>query len=206
LETVDFSLSGERKELLSRVLVGLYRGVVYREQSSDLWRGLEEMQAAVRDHFGMIGLRLVVDEGDGYAYLRYPRTDEEPDGEGESIPRLIQRRGLTYSVSLMLALLRKRMTEFESSSEGTRLIVTRDEIASMMDLFMPAGSNEARAADKVDANINKVKEMGFLRGLKDSPNEYEVMSVIKAFVDADWLSDMERRLAAHRGVSEESGE
>jgi hypothetical protein len=205
--------TNEGRAALSRVLVALYRGVLYKDQSEDLWNGLLDLESSVSDHFGEIGLRVVIDEGEGYAFLRYPETKAGEVGEAFErasdeieIPRLIQRRQLTYQTSLMLALLRKRMAEFEASSEGTRLIVTRDEIASMMDLFMPGGSNEAKQADKTDANINRVREMGFLRGLKDRPDEFEVMRIIKAFVDADWLGEMERRFSAGETAPEGSGE
>ncbi len=57
--------------------------------------------------------------------MRYLATREPEDGE-EALPRLVRRRSLTYNVSLLLVLLRKRMVEFESSGEEGKLVLTRD--------------------------------------------------------------------------------
>jgi hypothetical protein len=42
-----------------------------------------------------------------------------------------------------------------------------------------------------------VIEMGFLRRLAGQETRYEVRRVLKAFVDAQWLSDFEQRLAGY---------
>jgi len=55
---------------LSVVVTSLLKGVVYRESGEALWRDLLAREAQVRDAVAMLGLQVVVDEGDGYAYLR----------------------------------------------------------------------------------------------------------------------------------------
>lgn len=44
----------------------------------------------------------------------------------------------------MLAQLRKRMAEFDAGGGDTRLVLARDEIAELMRVFLPDGTNEAR--------------------------------------------------------------
>jgi hypothetical protein len=153
--------------------------------------------ARVMDHFSVIGLQLVIDEGDGYAYLRYPSRKDESLGEKLEIPRLVARRPLTFHVSLLLALLRKRMAEFEASGEGARLVLTRDEILAMVGIFMPDGANEARLMEKVEGSINKIQDLGFIRSLKNQPHVYEVPNIIKAFIDAEWLWEFDKRLGEY---------
>ena len=184
----------ETGNVFSRALVSLYKGVLYRDASEELWACLLHESARVMDHFSVIGLQLVIDEGDGYAYLRYPPHTEEFMGDGLGIPRLIARRPLTFHASLLLALLRKRLAEFEASGEGARLVLSRDEILAMVGIFMPDGANEAKLMEKPEANINKIQDLGFIRSLKNQPHIYEVLSIIKAFVDAEWLSEFDRRL------------
>lgn len=184
----------ETGNVFSRALVSLYKGVLYRDASEELWACLLHESARVMDHFSVIGLQLVIDEGDGYAYLRYPPHTEEFMGDGLGIPRLIARRPLTFHASLLLALLRKRLAEFEASGEGARLVLSRDEILAMVGIFMPDGANEAKLMEKTEANINKIQDLGFIRSLKNQPHIYEVLSIIKAFVDAEWLSEFDRRL------------
>lgn len=45
-------------------------------------------------------------------------------------PRLMPRRSLSYPVSLLVLLLRKRLAEFDAGADGTRLMITGDEIVS----------------------------------------------------------------------------
>ena len=119
------------------------------------------------------------------------------------MPRLVARRPLTYPVSLMLALLRKRLAEFDAGGGETRLVLSRDEIAELVRVFLPDGTNEARLIDQVDATISKVVEIGFLRRLKPAAGgqdrgHYEVRRILKAFVDAQWLADFDARLEVYR--------
>ena len=179
---------------LSLVLIALYKGVVNAESDPGLWQQLLELQARVRDHVRLLGLELILDEAEGYAWLR-----TRPPREGEpELPRLVSRRQLSFPVSLLLALLRKKLAEWDATGGETRLILHRDEIADLMRLFLPAGSNEVRLMKQIDAHINKVVELGFLRRLRGQKNRYEVQRLLKAFVDAQWLSELHARLQAYR--------
>jgi hypothetical protein len=187
---------------LGQLLVPLFQGVLYREHDAALWQPLLDLQARVRDYCATIGLELMLDEAEGYAYLR-----QRIAGEGEpELPRLIQRRQLSYPVSLILVLLRKKLAEFDATGGDTRLIVGREQIAEQVRLFLPDTANEARLLDRIDAHINKVVELGFLHRLRGQEHQFEVRRILKAFVDAQWLSDFEQRLgdyANHIGSSEE---
>ena len=61
-------------------LIHLMRGVVYRESNEDAWATLERQGATVRDHFSVIGVELVVDDTEGYAYLRAAIDEAEELG------------------------------------------------------------------------------------------------------------------------------
>ncbi|MDP2831964.1 MAG: DUF4194 domain-containing protein [Pseudomonadota bacterium] len=181
---------------LSRVLVGLMKGVVYREGDAPLWQNLLALQARVRDHIAVLGLELILDEAEGYAFLRTrPLNEGEPE-----LPRLVQRRALSFPVSLLLALLRKKLAEFDAGGGDTRLILTRDEIVELIRVFLPSGSNEAKLIDQVDTHINKIIELGFLRRLKAPGGEpaFEVRRLLKAFVAAQWLAEFDQRLEGYR--------
>jgi len=185
---------------LSPVVIHLLKGVLYQESDTPLWSQLLRVQARVREYVQVIGLELVLDEAEGYAFLR-SKADEDDVEEGHGskpLPRLIARRRLSFPVSLLLALLRKRLAESDSSSGSTRLILTRSEIASLMRVFLAESSNEARILDQIEAHIGKVIELGFLRKLKSTSSQeepsYEVMRILKAYVDAQWLSEFDARL------------
>jgi hypothetical protein len=150
----------------------------------------------VRDHVAVLGLQVVIDEAEGYAFLRQRPADDD-DGDERQLPRLIPRRSLSFHVSLLLALLRKKLAEFDARGGDTRLMLTRAQIAEMIRVFMPATSNEARLLDRIDEHIGKAEQLGFLRQTKNSEQVYEVRRILKAFVDAQWLADFDAKLAEY---------
>jgi len=111
------------------------------------------------------------------------------------------RRPLTFPVSLLLALLRKKLAEFDASGGDTRLVLTRDQLVELVRVFLPDSSNEAKLIDQIETHFNKIVELGFLRKLKTGagqPTAFEVRRIIKAFVDAQWLNDFDTRLSAYQ--------
>jgi len=188
--------------LLSQLLITLMKGVQYQEQDVRLWQQLLELQTRVRDYVAVLGLELMLDEAEGYAWLRARATD---DGE-EELPRLVGRRQLSYPVSLLIALLRRKLAEFDASGGDTRLILARDDIVELMRTFLPPGSTEARLVDQIDAHINKVIELGFARRLRGQEQMIEVRRILKAFVDAQWLDDFDVRLQSYQTQSAVDGE
>ena len=185
---------------LTAVVVPLLKGVVYREDDAALWDALCQMQSRVRDYTAVLVLELVLDEAEGYAFLRAPALS--PSDESAKQPRLVRRQPLSFAVSLLLAMLRKKLAEFDASGGDTRLILPLTAVVEMMRVFLPAGSNEARLSDTVETHLNKVIELGFVRRLKPAAAGqeamFEVRRILKAFVDAQWLGEFDQRLAAYQ--------
>lgn len=188
---------------LSTLAITLLKGVIYRESDEQLWGSLVNLQARVRDYVAVLGLDLALDEAEGYAFLR-SRPEPIADDGTQRFPRLIARRPLAFPVSLLLALLRKKLAEFDAGGGDTRLVLTRDEIVELVRVFLPDSSNEARLIDQIESHVNKVVDLGFLRRLKPAggsagaPAAFEVRRILKAFVDAQWLADFDARLSAYR--------
>ena len=85
-------------------------------------------------------------------------------------------------------------------------MLTRDQIAETMRVFLPPTSNEVRLADKIDAHISKAVDLGFLRPAKNAEPVYEVRRILKAFVDGQWLADFDTRLAEYAALlADETG-
>ena len=182
-------------DALSKIVVMLMKGVLYQETDPELWQHLLNLQARVRDYVAVMGLSLMLDEAEGYAWLqtREPGEDEQPP------PRLVARRQLSYPVSLMVALLRRKLAESDAGGGDPRLILSRDDILEMVRTFLPAGTNEARLVDQIDAHLNKIVDLGFVRRLRGQPHLIEIRRILKAFVDAQWLNEFDARLKAYRG-------
>ena len=190
---------------LPLVVTSLMKGVVYRDDQEIPWRHLLSLQSQVRDHVQVLGLVVVIDETEGYAFLRSAPVD--PEVEESSALRLVARRPLSFHQSLLLALLRKRLAQFDADASDTRLILTRDQIVEMLTVFMPARSTQTRMVDQIDSHIAKAIDLGFLRRVQGSEGIFEVRRILKAFVDGQWLSEFEERLAQYAlefAVPEES--
>lgn len=179
---------------LSPLLITLFKGVLYQDQNPALWQDLARLQARVRDYISVLGLELIFDEAEGYAYLR-----QRPPTEGENeLPRLVTRRQLSYPVSLLLALLRKKLAEHDAGGAEPRLILQREQLVEMMQVFLPDTANEAKLMDRIDTYINKVVELGFLRRLRNQEARFEVRRILKAFVDAQWLANLDGKLEEYQ--------
>ena len=184
------------EQAIASAIIRLMQGVVYRESDEDTWLTLERSGAGVRDHFAAIGVDMVVDDAEGYAYLR-----SQPEETGDEVlPRLVRRRALTYNVSLLLVLLRKRLVEFETTGGEGRLVLTTEQIVEMLRLFQAESTNDARVVDQAETTINKAKELGFLRPLRGQNDNWEVRRILKAYVDAQTLSDFAAKLREYAGA------
>lgn len=188
-------MSNERA--VAAAIIRLMQGVVYRTSDEDTWLTLERLGAGVRDHFSTIGVDVVIDDTEGYAYLR---SRPEEDGE-EALPRLVRRRALTYNVSLLLVLLRKRLVEFETGGGEGRLVLSSEQIVEMLRLFQADSTNDARVVDQAETTVKKAAELGFLRQLRGQRDHWEVRRILKAYVDAQTLNDFAAKLREYAGAS-----
>lgn len=178
---------------VSLVVIQLMKGPIYREVHERLWEPLNRLRRRVADHVGVLGLRLEIDETDGFAYLRSLR-----DGESDiEYPRLIARHSLSFTTSLLIALLRKRLLEFDTSSSEARLILSREQIVDLYRVYAPTDADEVKLSKLVDAQINRIVELGFLKRLRGAAESFEVQRILRAFVDGQWLSEFDQRLEAY---------
>ena len=173
----------------SKVIIKLFNGVVYKNDQAKLWLELEKSYASIADYLKPLGVEVVFDESEGYAYLQNLEMEED-------FPVLLRKRSLSYKVSLLIVLLRKRLTQFDMQSEDSRAIISTEEIVEMLELFLGESFNEVKQRKEMEGYIKKVVDLGFLKKLKNSEN-YEIKRVIKSFVNAQWLDDFEKRLAEY---------
>ena len=91
--------------------VRLLQGVLYAEEVS-AWDALLANEVELANYFAKIGLVVVVDRGEGLAYLRQLAEDERTGGY-EKLPRLFRRTPLGYDATLLCVLLRDEYRRFE---------------------------------------------------------------------------------------------
>jgi len=169
---------------LSVALATLLQGPVYAEDSPAVWASVSSLGSQLRDHLNALGMRLVVDTTEQYAYLR--GDDELPDG----MPRLVRRHALSYSTTVLLILLRQQLTSTEADADTQRLIVTTEQIVEMMRLYHPPGSSD----EKIATDIARLAELGYLKRMRSTEDTWEVRRIVKAIVTADWISEWGEKL------------
>ena len=199
-------------------LIHLFQGPVERDRAPEAWRDLTEHQQYIRPYCAVLGLEVYLDEADGFAFLRQRNEPEEtgpdevarPGSRPDPLPRLIARHNLSFRMSVLLVLLRKRLLELDAAGDDTRLVVPRDAIVEELRLFWPASTNEAKTEEQIDALLKQAVDFGLLRKLKTDPSAFEVRRLIKALIDAQWLSVLDDKLAEYRthagGANSESEE
>lgn len=178
----------------SRTLVALFKNVIFKEADQEHWEVITVQRSKIEDYVSKIGLTLVVDEMDGYGYLKQRSFGEDE----QEIPRLVPRHSLSYPVSLLLVLLRKQLLEFDSTTGDQRLILTKQQIAERMSLFLRDTTNEAKLLRDIDKHIDKIEKMGFLRRLRGSDDTFEVQRILRSFVNAEWLNNLNERLEEYQ--------
>ena len=177
---------------LSIAAIALMKGVVYRDTHEQVWQHVVRLRPQLTDHMAVLGLDVYLDEAEGWAYLR-----ARPDDPDQPLPRLIPRHKLSLPQSLLLALLRKALLEFDATDGVGRLVLSRERIVADLRTFLADSPNEARLVDQADATISKIVDLGYLRqvkGTSGADTEYEVRRILKAFIDGQWLSEFDVRL------------
>ena len=201
------AVDAAQRDHLPAVVIRLLKGVVYRRDDEALWNALILTQPRVRDYVKVLNLQLEVDDSEGFAFLRL-RQDANPEEE-RKVPQLITRHPLSFQVSLLLALLRKKLVEFDAEGGDTRLILTRDQVIELVRVFLPDSSNEVKLRRQVGGYLSRIVQLGFIRRMSASGSmsqpTFEVRRIIKKFVDAQWLADLEARLAEHAADNRASG-
>ena len=199
-QTATSNAVGGVENDLPVVLITLLKGVLYRESDLKTWSSLIRLRVQAGHYLSAFGLALHIDEVEGHAYLRsaLPLSEEE-----DTVPRLLARKPLTFYDSLLLALLRKKLAEFDASGTESRLVLKRDQIQELITLFLPEHTDEIKLRNRIEPSLQRLQDMGFLRKLKATGDYemFEVLRIIKAFVDAQWLSGFEGGLAAYRSHS-----
>jgi hypothetical protein len=177
----------------SFVKAKLLREPIYREDA-DLWPILRAQQDEIRHYFHQIGQELVLDEGEGYAFIR--QLDIEGD---ERVPRLVHRRPLSYRATLLAVCLREEFLRFDASpGDSARLVMTRDELRNLIIDFFRDSTNQVRDIVNLDRAIQQLAELGFLRTLApEDENRFEVMRILKARIGPSELAQIKQRLLRH---------
>ena len=178
------------------VFIKLLKGPVeYLEKTA--WEQLLQYQTELTKFLQQMGLILVLEKDDGYAYLEQTKLDEE-----DNVVGWVRRIQLGYEESILLVLLRDMMAEFEVGEASTReLIKKRREIKEYAELFFKENPSRVKFIRDLDRLIDRVEELDFLEKIEnnDLPDEqkFRVKKIIKARVDNELLENFKQQLIEH---------
>ncbi|HEV3037545.1 MAG TPA: DUF4194 domain-containing protein [Candidatus Angelobacter sp.] len=177
----------------SFVLAYLLLSPIYREDREQ-WETLRAERDAISHYFREIGQELVIDESEGYAFLR------QIEIEGvDRVPRIGRRQPLGYTATLLLVCLREELARFDAApNDSSRLVLTREQLRELVGQFVRETNNQIRDQRTIDAAINRVVDLGFLRtfGAAES-DSFEVMRILKARFGPAELEQVRDRLKRH---------
>jgi hypothetical protein len=146
--------SSEQSLVLARLLLQ----PIYREDGS-LWESVRAQRDMIAHYFRQIGQEVVIDEAEGYAFLRQIETEGS-----DIIPRIGRRQSLGYTSTLLLVCLREELARFEASpGDSTRLVRTRQELRDLVSQFLRETNNQIRDVRTIDTAIRRLEELNFLR-------------------------------------------
>lgn len=191
-------MSNEKIAILpyTSVFIRLLKGPVeYLEKPA--WDQLLQYQTELTRLLQQLGLILLLDKDDGYAYVEQIRIDDE-----DTVAGWVRRTPLGYEESILLVLLRDMMVEFELGEAGAReLIRKRREIKEYAELFFKENPSRVKFIRDLDRLIDRVTELDFLEKVAshDLPDEekFRVKKIIKARVDNDTLENFKQQLIEH---------
>ncbi|MBI5759290.1 MAG: DUF4194 domain-containing protein [Planctomycetales bacterium] len=162
--------------------VHLLQGVVYDDEGR-IWELVLSHQTRLDSYFGRIGLRLVVNLPEGFAFLRQLEESELDHVRGyDQLPKLFHKKRLSYDATLVCVLLREELRRFEEEVDNGRCVIATDELFEQWKSFFPAAQDEVKSKRQLDAALKSLEELKFIREFTKEPQEWELRRILKARV------------------------
>lgn len=191
------------------VCVKLLQGPLYRLGPNDqTWALLEMWQGEISKYFAVIGVKVVIENADGYAYLAQKETN---------LPKLIKEYPLSPEISFLCVILREALDQFDSSENVSSMLVMKEsEIRDRIATFFPDSekSDQTKMYRKLDEYLNRLVELSFIREInaessqnlnvnENHEREFEIRRIIRSKVNAEFLEEFKNRLTE---ITNETGE
>lgn len=194
-QTKPLTPQEQNVEPYASVIVRLLSSEIY--ESEKIWESLLEHRLPIMDYFARIGLEVIIDQREGFAFLKQLELDDT----GRTIG-LVKRTSLSYEVTLLLVLLREILEDYElQDTTSPACFVSHQKIRDELELFFQESANKVKLLKQLDRYIRQVMDMGFLKLIQDVPQPeerlYEVRRILKAKIGGDVLEDIRRTLEHH---------
>lgn len=163
----------------SEVAVRLFQGIVYLEDGKS-WDLLLRNVSSLEEYFGRVGLQLIVDESEGFAFLRQLQREELPEGY-DGLPKMFRRSRLSYDATLLTIMLREELRRFEEEEvHDQRCVISGDDLFEQWKSFFPRDHDEVKLRKQLNAAIKTLDALKFVRRFGTDGDEWEVRRILKA--------------------------
>jgi hypothetical protein len=161
--------------------VHLLQGVVYHDEDR-VWELVLSHQTRLDSFFNRIGLRLVIDSEEGFAFLRQLDDAEMVHVRGyDQLPRLFRRKRLSYDATLACVLLREHLRRFEVEEvDDARCVIATDELFDQWKAFFPTTQDDVKSRKALNTALATLEELKFIREFTKEPEEWEIRRILKA--------------------------
>lgn len=185
-----------QREPWSSAAVKLLKGVVYHDDQGNTWDEILANVSPLTDHFGRLGIVLVVNEEDGMAWLHQPEPDELPS-DYEKIPKLFHKTALGFEGTLLCVVLRDELRRNEEEDlQNDRCVVKQSDLLEMWRIFFPENSDEVRLNDTLSKHLGRLETLKFVRRFEKTPLSWEVRRILKARLTLEDLKTIRSELEA----------
>ena len=120
----------------SKAIVLLLKKTV--ENNSPEWNNILIFQKDIQEYLSVIGLELVIKRDEGFAYVKQIVMEDD------TTLSLVQRRQLSYEVSVILIVLRQLLEDFDNNptdTHSTEKYVSANDIKDEVRMLLPEKYN-----------------------------------------------------------------
>lgn len=174
--------------------IALLRGPIYHDDP--VWEMLTRHRTDVIRFFAEVGIRLVVDTTDGFAYL-----DQAEEGEpGSEWPKLLHRDRFSYDVTCVLVVLREWLLSQETKTREERAPFRLDDLLAQLRPFSrKKDANVEKEERRWREAVNKVLALGFLKRWK-AEEAFIVRPILRNRLSVDHLKELRETLEKHTAI------
>ena len=174
----------------------LLQGPVF-EHENERWRRVNQNRQSIDGYFRQIGLRLVVDPLEGYAYL-----EQLPEDELSELPRIMRRRQLSLGATICGLFLRQELDRaIKDDPTVTRVRRSLKQIRELVAEFFPSTNNDTADRRTAIGHLSDLAELGFVHRVLDSGEgneaEYELTRLLRAKFNPAATDELIRRIRYH---------
>ncbi len=171
--------------------IALLRGPIYFEEPA--WIILTRYKDQIIRFFAEIGLRVIIDDEGGYAFLEQAQEGEA----GGDWPKLLYRDRHSFDVTCVLIVLRGWLLTQETKTSDERTPLQAEELLDQLRPFSRKASANVEKEDKRWREaINRVVALGYL-ARKKGVDAFTVRPIVRAKVSLETLQELRVALEEH---------